>query len=256
MNYNFHTHTKRCGHATGTPEQYIRRAIENGIGYMGFSDHAPYVFKDGYRSGFRVPMEEAPDYIAEISALREKYRGKIELYIGFEMEYLPSDFEDMLKTAKGFGAEYLILGQHFAGDEHPNGVHTTIPTDDPAALAKYVQCVLAALESGVFTYVAHPDVLNFVGDDALYRREMRRICVAARETGTPLEINFLGLRDGRNYPDNRFWQIAGEEQAPVTFGFDAHDVKSAYDSASLKKARAMVEKYGLNYIGMPEIKKL
>ena len=256
MNYNFHTHTKRCGHASGTPEQYIKRAIEHGIEYMGFSDHAPYLYPDGYRSGFRVPMEEAAEYIAEISTLREKYRGKIELRVGFEMEYLPAHFEDMLKTARELGAEYLILGQHFAGEERPVPVHASLPTDDPEALNRYVSCVLAGIESGVFTYVAHPDVLNFIGDDELYRAQMRRICAAARETGTPLEINFLGLRDKRNYPDERFWQIAGEEQAPVTFGFDAHDVKSAYDSASLKKAEAMVIKYGLNYIGMPEIKML
>ena len=35
MNYNYHTHTFRCNHANGTPEEYIQRAIENGINYIG-----------------------------------------------------------------------------------------------------------------------------------------------------------------------------------------------------------------------------
>ena len=49
MNYNFHTHTFRCHHASGTPEEYVLRAIDVGIEYMGFSDHFPYRFADGYK---------------------------------------------------------------------------------------------------------------------------------------------------------------------------------------------------------------
>ena len=97
MNYNFHTHTTRCGHAEGTPEEYVKRAIENGIEVMGFSDHAPYVFPNGYSSGFRVPMDEAADYIAEISALREKYRGYADIKIGFEAEYYQGYFPRLLQ---------------------------------------------------------------------------------------------------------------------------------------------------------------
>ena len=30
MDYNYHTHTSRCGHATGSDEEYVKRAIEQG----------------------------------------------------------------------------------------------------------------------------------------------------------------------------------------------------------------------------------
>ena len=33
MDYNYHTHTHRCHHATGEMEEYIVRAMENGIKY-------------------------------------------------------------------------------------------------------------------------------------------------------------------------------------------------------------------------------
>ena len=46
MDYNYHTHTARCGHAVGEDEEYVKRAIECGIKYMGFSDHAPIRFPD------------------------------------------------------------------------------------------------------------------------------------------------------------------------------------------------------------------
>lgn len=253
MNYNYHTHTKRCGHAGGTPEEYIQRAVENGIAYMGFSDHLPFVFPDGHESGFRVPVSEAGDYVAELSRLRETYKADIDIKIGFEMEYYPSHFSAMLHNAVAFGGEYLILGQHYIRDEHPHGIPTAAPTDRAEDLREYVSCVVAAIQSGVFTYVAHPDILHFTGDLAVYRQEMRRICVASRECAVPLEINFLGLRDHRSYPTETFWAIAGEEQAPVTFGFDAHDAPSAFDAASLSRAEGMVNKFSLNYIGMPTV---
>ena len=56
MNYNYHTHTTRCGHASGTEREYIERAVANGVRYMGFSDHATFVFPDGFESHYRVPL--------------------------------------------------------------------------------------------------------------------------------------------------------------------------------------------------------
>lgn len=253
MNYNYHAHTWRCGHATGTEEEYIRFAIENGIKYMGFSDHAPFVFPDGYQSSFRVQQEEAPGYIALLRELREKYKEQIDLKIGIEMEYYPAYFDAMLQNVKDLGAEYLILGQHFLYSEHPDGLPSGRETDDVENLREYVRCVVKGIESGVFTYVAHPDLIRFNGDAAVYREEMRKICIAAREHNVPLEINFLGIREGRHYPVAAFWPIVAEEQAPVTFGFDAHDTSVAYDGASLAVAEEMVKQYGLNYIGVPNI---
>lgn len=253
MNYNYHAHTTRCGHAAGTEEEYILRAIQNGVTHMGFSDHAPYIFPDGYESYYRVPTAQVEDYFSVLGALREKYRNQIDLKIGFEMEYYPSHFRAMLDRAISWGCEYLILGQHFIGEEHPNGTYTGAVNESEDDLREYVSCVISAMESGVFTYVAHPDIFRFQGSDDAYRREMRKLCRAAREHNVPLEINFLGIRDGRNYPHEPFWAIAGEEQSPVTFGFDSHDAPAAYDGESLARAEELVRKYRLNYIGRPEL---
>ncbi len=252
MDYNYHTHTCRCGHASGSSEAYIERAIECDIKYMGFSDHMPYICSDGYESGFRVPVAEAEAYFQELSALREKYQLQIDIKIGFEMEYYPRHFQKMLKSAISFGAEYLILGQHFNREEHPVGIHNITGTDGVNVLREYVDCVVSAIKSGVFTYIAHPDMFYFTGSEDMYRTEMRKICRASKTYDVPLEINFLGIREGRIYPNEVFWKIAGEEGSPVTFGFDAHDVESAFDSRSLKMAEALVKKYGLNYVGRPK----
>ena len=258
MNYNFHTHTVRCHHAEGTEEEYIKEAIKGGILHMGFSEHFPFAFPDGFSSRYRLPINEVTLYLEEIKLLRNKYRQNINLYIGFEMEYYPAYFKKMIETARSYGAEYLILGQHYVSPEHehPQAKGAVSPTSDPADLTAYVTLVTHAMEQDIFTYVAHPDVLFFTGDVSLYEQEMRKICVKARETNTPLEINFLGIRQRRHYPNTTFWRIAAEEDAPVTFGFDAHETFAANDQESLKTAQKLVTDYKLRYIGMPKLKSL
>ncbi len=256
MDYNFHTHTYHCHHASGTPEEYIKNAIAGGIKYMGFSDHAPLILDDGTQTGHRVPMEELDDYISELRALREKYKDEIDITIGFEIEYYPEYFGDMVENLKKHGGEYLILGQHYVMPENIQKVNNYSPDDDEERLKLYVLRVIEAMRTGMITYIAHPDTISFTGDEDVYEAKMTELCRAAKEYDVPLEINFLGIRLDRRYPKENFWKIAGRVGAKVTFGFDAHNAVDAADLESLKKAKELVNKYNLNYIGMPKIKRL
>lgn len=253
MNYNYHTHTFRSHHASGTPEEYVLRAIENGVKYMGFSDHVPMLFDDGKQSGHRIPIEQGKVYVDEIKALAKKYKKQIDIKVGFEVEYYTKYFNKVLNDAIEWGADYMILGPHFYAPENEGNAHACTCTADVMHIKEYVNNIISAMSEGVFTYIAHPDMLNFVGDDEIYNREIERMCKASKMYKVPLEINFLGIRDSRNYPTEKFWNIAGKVGCPVTFGFDAHDVKAAFDDESLIKAKEMVEKFNLNYIGRPKI---
>lgn len=257
MNYNFHTHTYHCHHASGTPEEYVLCAIKNGVTEMGFSDHFPFDFGDGTYNSARIPVSEVDDYLREIRALQEKYRDKIKLHLGFEMEYYAELFVQMRKKAKEYGAEYLLLGEHYARPENdPTSPHSSLPCTDGEHLSLYTDRVIEAIETGCFTYVAHPDMLNFIGSEALFRAEARRIALASKKHGVPLEINFLGIRDSRNYPSLPFWEEVARVGSPVTFGFDAHSVNTAYDENSLAVAKKMVKDLGLNYIGKPVLRRI
>ena len=70
MDYNYHTHTERCGHATGDDEQYVRAAIEAGIKFLGFSDHVP--FKNVVHPSDRMNYDQLDDYIESIETLKKK----------------------------------------------------------------------------------------------------------------------------------------------------------------------------------------
>lgn len=257
MKYNYHTHTFRCRHATGTEEEYVQRAIAGGVTHMGFSDHFPLRFSNGTESLFRVPTSEVALYRDTVLTLREKYKDAIDIRFGFEMEYYPALFDEMRQKAVEYGAEYLILGQHFLKPEcYPDAIVSTWADKPREQLATYASLVVEAIHTGAFTYVAHPDVYTFTGDDAYYDTQMRRICVAARECDTPLEINFLGIRTNRFYPHEAFWRIAGEEGAPVVFGFDAHAAADACDDLSRPEAQRLVDTYRLRFVENVKLKPL
>lgn len=257
LDYNYHTHTKRCNHAVDEDEEYILNAINNGIKKLGFSEHIPLVREDGTESRYRLPISKCQDYFDNIKSLREKYLNKIDIIIGFEMEYYEEYFDVMLKTAKENGAEYLILGQHFYSAEHKNGKHSLYKTTETKEeLAIYVDVIIKAMKTGVFTYVAHPDIINFTGKNSDYVSEMTRICQTSKELNIPLELNLLGIRENRIYPNNLFWKIAGKIGAPVVVGCDAHSANDVYEVNCIFKAFKIIKKYKLNYIKTPNIIKI
>lgn len=130
---NYHSHTTRCRHAEGTEREYIERALQGGLKILGFSDHTPYLFPGDYYSNFRMFPDQLPDYVETLEKLRREYKDRIELHIGLEVEFYPHLFGKLMDYLKGFPIEYILLGQHFLGDEQgePASAHRT---SDPQIL--------------------------------------------------------------------------------------------------------------------------
>ena len=249
---NFHTHTWRCRHASGTEREYIEEAIRGGMKVLGFSDHTPYPFPDGHDSGFRMLLEQTEDYFRTLTELKKEYADQIRIHIGVEAEYYPDVFPLLLDYLKDYPCEYMILGQHMLGNEE---THEFVGRgyDEPSVLTRYVDQVLEGVSTGKFLYLAHPDMLNWTGDKALYRREMERLCVGAKEMNCPLEINFLGIYDERHYPTADFWEIAGRVGNTVVLGCDAHEPKGLNRPDVEARGLAIVEQYGLTLKTITEL---
>lgn len=255
---NIHTHTIRCGHATGTEEEYVLSAIAAGFQVLGFSDHAPHPFPTDYRSKVRMTMEQLPEYVEVVQGLQKKYAGQIQIPLGLEAEYYPGLFDDFLAQAKDAGIEYLILGQHFLDNEYDLNPrrHTFHASDDEADLAKYCDQVIRGMHTGVFTYLCHPDVVNFTGDTAIYDRHMRNLCREANACKLPLEINLWGMLHNKNYPLPHFWELAAEEGCPVVLGSDAHWPNVVNNSECEARALQMVSQLGLELMAHIPLRKL
>jgi len=249
---NLHAHTPRCNHASGTEREYIENALAAGLKVFGFADHAPYPFPDGYRSGFRMRVDQTEDYVTTLLALREEYRGRIDVKIGYEAEYYPRCFRDFLKNITSYPVDYIIMGQHFLENEM-EGKYSGRTTENEADLVQYVDQVIEGLDTGVYTYVAHPDLMNYVGDAAVFEKHYGRLIEHAKKLNVPLEINLLGIRDHRAYPHDRFFALCGEMGAPVCTGCDAHSADMAYDGPSYAVAMEMKEKFGLKMVDCPAL---
>lgn len=251
---NYHTHTWHCRHAKDREEEYVNRALEGNFQILGFADHAPYWFEGDYYSTFRMFPEEMEDYVKTVLSLREKYADKLKIHLGFEAEYYPKYFPEFLKRMQDAPVEYLILGQHYMGNEIGYTNVSFTPTDDRKMLAEYYDQVIEGINTGVFTYIAHPDIFHFCGATGAYQAEVRRLCREAKACNMPLEINLLGLREGRHYPNADFWQVAAEEGCQVIIGADAHTAKDTWDPQTERKALDLVREYGLDLLLRVELR--
>lgn len=244
MIVNFHTHTARCRHAVGTDAEYAAAAYAAGIKKLGFSDHTPYIgFEGDFYSTFRMFPEELDDYCKSVRALKEQYKGKMEIYLGLETEYYPKLFGGLIEFLRPYDIDYIILGQHYNDDDQYGLWTRWVKTDEQ--LGEYVDQCCEAMETGLFSYVAHPDIAGYDRNGPAFEREFRRLCKKANELDMPVELNLLGIASGRDYPSREFFKIATEEDCKVILGRDAHQPWAFNDEESEKKAMDMVSELGL-----------
>lgn len=248
---NLHTHTFRCRHCSGTEKEYVEYAVAHGLKRLGFADHAPASFPDtDFYSYHRMFPEQQEDYVETVLRLREEYRGVIDIRLGYELEYYPRYFDDFMKLLTRFPLDYLIIGQHYCDNEVDNRAYND-ETDDPAYLNHYVDQVIEGIGTGVYTYIAHPDLLKFSGDPAVSDDAYSRLILAAKDRGLPLEINLLGIRGKRKYPQERFVELCGKLGAPVCIGTDAHHAADTVDEASEAVALEWISRYGCTLVEDP-----
>lgn len=259
--YNYHTHTYRCGHATGTEREYIENAIALGMNVIGFSDHLIFEDKD---------KEKFDDYIQTIKKLKEEYKGKIEIYLGFECEYLPerdSYFKYLLENKI---VDYLILGQHYVGykgkifwDREFGKIG-----DNTKFANVYYKHLKMAMKSGYFSYIAHPDLFIKCFDQITpkYLRFAKKICKLAKKYEIPLEINLNGIKNHYNirhflsptfYPNAEFFEIAGKIKNDIVIGIDAHETEFWQIATDyIKYAEDLIQKYNLHHISRIKFKNI
>ena len=217
---NYHTHTARCYHASGKDEEYVKAAIKAGIKELGFSDHTPWHYDSSFKATMRMPESQLDDYIESIRYLKEKYKDQISILIGVECEYFERYMPWLEKMLKDTQIDYIILGNHYYETDELHDYFGT-PVDE-FHLKAYVDQCIQAIDSGLYSYIAHPDLVYYDQDSKLYQEEMSRLCAYAKEKDMPLEFNLLGFMTHRHYPNNAFWKIASHYKNKAIIGFDAH----------------------------------
>ena len=248
--YNYHTHTYRCGHAIGKDEEYVKAAIKVGIKSFGFSDH---VFLPGvHEEGIRADYEELDEYINSINALKEKYKDKIEIYVGFEAEHFPEFidyYKDLLDSKK---IDYLILGHHsyLVDNKVTDYFYKGCPKSN---LYRYTEDIIEGMRSGLYKYVCHPDL--FMDYYPEFDEDMRvcsiKIIEEAERLNLPLEVNLGGIGEPfwdmeHNYSCRGFFELTKNYNVKIILGLDSHNPKEI-NEANIEKAMNFIMTLSLNF---------
>ena len=257
---NYHTHCQRCKHAEGSVKDYVMQAIRDGFDILGMSDHLPY---PNYDYGYRMDFAELWDYIYDVREAQEEFGDKLRLLLGFECEYMREYRRYYEELLTDYGAEYLVLGQHFYDiDGHWQSVHCI---DNTTECLAYARSIREGLETGWYSLLAHPD---FVGLNCLpWDRNMDEmtdmIIDSAVKNDVPLEINANGVRRGivrdsegehYGYTHFRFWEKVAGSGAKVVISADCHNPALLNDS-DVQKCRDIAKNWGLDVIEELKVKK-
>ncbi len=247
---NYHTHTYRCHHATGTAVDYARAAVQRGFSILGISDHSP--LPDNRWPEVRMQMGALSGYIDEIETAAARYRG-IMILKGLECEYAPeysSFYADELLGR--YRCDYLIGGAHYF-PVTGGWIGCYSAEDTKKNLHAYSDYIINSIQSGLFAFIAHPDLFGnfYLKWDEETISCSRAILDAASQADVALEINGYGYRksmimaDGmlrRRYPLDRFWELAKDYDVSVIINSDAHrpeDLDSFGDAAELAERHSL-----------------
>lgn len=259
--YNYHTHTKRCGHAIGSDEEYVLCAIKAGYKIIGFSDHAPFRLP---QEGIRMHFEKLGDYINSIKYLKNKYKKQIRIISGLECEFYKSQLEDIINYRKTF--DFLLLGHHFQEHLGKSNFHI----DNPDDLMKYAYDIEEACNSNLFDVIVHPDIfmICYPKWDEYCTKASNIIIDAAIKNDIPLELNCGGIKRGKliyedgeryPYPHYNFFKIAKEKNAKIILGLDIHNpmlfIDETYENETLSIVKDLNINIPNNYDLLKEAKK-
>lgn len=230
---NFHTHTTFCDGAN-TPEEIVRAAMDRGFSAVGFSGHGTTPFDLSYC------MTDTEGYIAEITRIKETYRGKIRILLGVE--------EDALSLVDRARFDYLIGSSHYlrVGDTyhsldtspHTFGAALDAMEGDILGLARaYYETFCGYIESRRPDIVGHFDLLTKFDErgerrmleNPDYHRLAETYIARAAESGLVFEVNTGAMAKGYRtcpYPRENLLRVLKEKEAPILLSSDSHSVET------------------------------
>ena len=243
---DLHSHTLHS-HAKDTAEAMAASAFANGMAIYGFSEHSPRPAAYPYPGDYRDKLTASfPKYIADVIAEQERYKGRMEVLLAIEMDYMPDEMAFTMEALSRHPYDYVIGGLHFIG--HWGFDHSASDWENLSDAVciehfiSYYKLLADMAETGLFNIAAHPDLVK------LFRKETFTnwvetkaaqdiVCTALtaiKRNGMAMEISSAAIRKGLGepYPGPVVMGIARDINVPISFGSDAHaaaDVASGFD---------------------------
>lgn len=244
--FDLHTHHKRCGHAIDDIRDYIEAAIKIDLDVIGISDHSPYFYSEHDHLYPHITMKksEFTTYIAEVLALKQEYKGKIDVLLGVESDYFPEYISYYQEAFKNHPFDYIIGSVHFVEGDSIFNKHRwegLLEEEKVQLKDKYYQLIEQSAKSGLFHILGHIDAMKgyypaFSQIDSLALEKTLKVI---GEEQVAIEVNTSGgTKDcGGWYPSNEILERALFYNVDITFGSDAHKPDRVGEDFDLVKAQ-------------------
>jgi histidinol-phosphatase (PHP family) len=225
---DYHMHTPLCKHAAGPMEDYIERAIALGLREIGFADHNP--LPGGRGANVRMSEAELDYYVERVTDLQFRYRGRIQVMLGLEMDYLQGLEDYLQKQVSNYPWDYVLGSIHYLDNECREGSWPHNYSGDGHQLyTRYFELMRRMAASGLCDIVAHFDVPKRSGrlPGTREAEDITRALEAIKAADISLEINTAGYRHAELPEPQPYPSLAITEQAltlgvPLTVNSDAH----------------------------------
>lgn len=240
MRTNYHTHSTWCD-GKNSVEEMILGAIDRGFETLGFSSHAMFPAFENYTLGPKA----APEYVAEVRRLAERYRGRIRVLAALEADYLPGVTEPDRARYAPLGLDYLIGSLHWvegvAVDHTPeilaDGIREVFGGSARRLIVRYHERLREMVTACDFDILGHADLYRkynerhpfFDEGEAWYRAELEKSADVIAASGKLVEVNTGAIGRGWRsdaYPSNEFRALLRERGVRFVLDSDAHSVGS------------------------------
>lgn len=232
---DFHTHTKYCDGRSSVREM-ADAAYRLGFRALGFSGHGYTVFDDSYC----MSEAETADYIRDVRAVAEEYRGRMDVMLGVERDvFAPLDtsaFDYVIGSC-----HYIRIGERYLATDNGAGELAAIMNEgfggSFTAMARcyYEGVVGAAARFAEADIIGHVDIitkyiekLGIEPDAGYYDAAIGAVERLAR-LGIPFEINVGAITRGHRtvpYPAARILCRIRELGGRIIIGGDCHAAAS------------------------------
>jgi histidinol-phosphatase (PHP family) len=228
-------HTRRCGHAEGTLEEFVAAARAVRITTMAFTDHLPLsagvLARDPHAAHYAMPEAELDAYVADVRTVRESARadGGPEVLLGIEADLHPGNEAHVRRLLAGHAFDVVLGSVHFVDGwafDDPDRRDGYADWDIRALWERYFDDLIAAARSGLADVIGHADLVKKFGyvPEGDLTPLYERAAAAFASAGVAVEVNTAGLRKpcAELYPSAGFLRALREADVAVTTGSDAH----------------------------------
>lgn len=228
---DYHTHTLRCGHATGTMREYVEQAIALGIDEIGLTDHLWLYFQEPSQRDPAFAMSER-DFAAhyeEMIRTQNEYADRIQVRISVEADYIAGREKELLSILARYDFDYVLGSVHFLDGWPLDAPESTVRYEKgPVSpiYRSYYRSLQGAVALGGFDLLAHLDLpkkFGFLPEDDLSELVCETLDLIAQHD-LAVELSSAGLRKpiGEIYPSPAILQQMNARSIPIALSSDAH----------------------------------